>query len=107
MSDQSYIETIPKRGYRFVGEVKEATEHTGDVAEGYYRQALAVAARKGLPLGDFVAEAIQSKLSAASDTPSKPWMKHFGSLRHLHSESERIGKIIDDEFESIDEKEWR
>src|SRR6478672_1320543 len=33
MSDQSYIETIPKRGYRFVGEVKETTEHAGDVAE--------------------------------------------------------------------------
>ena len=66
-----------------------------------------MAARIGLPLGDFVAEAIQSKLSAAADTPSKPGMKHFGDLRHLHAESERIGKIISDEFEIIDERDWR
>ena len=30
---RAYIETIPKRGYRFVGEVKEATDDAGDVAE--------------------------------------------------------------------------
>ena len=29
---RAYIETIPKRGYRFVGEVKEATEDAVDVA---------------------------------------------------------------------------
>jgi TolB-like protein/DNA-binding winged helix-turn-helix (wHTH) protein/Tfp pilus assembly protein PilF len=33
VTDQSYIETIPKRGYRFVGEVKEATGDDGHVAE--------------------------------------------------------------------------
>ena len=32
-SGRAYIETIPKRGYRFVGEVKEATDDAGDVAE--------------------------------------------------------------------------
>ena len=30
---RAYIETIPKRGYRFVGEVKETMDDAGDVAE--------------------------------------------------------------------------
>ena len=80
---------------------------TLELPDSLLQEAQAVAARIGLPLGDFVAEAIQSKLSAAADTPSKPGMKHFGDLRHLHAESERIGKIISDEFEIIDERDWR
>jgi hypothetical protein len=34
-------------------------------------------------------------------------MKHFGSLRHLHSESQGIDKIVASEFEGIDEQDWR
>ncbi|MBI3679466.1 MAG: winged helix-turn-helix domain-containing protein [Acidobacteria bacterium] len=32
-SGRAYIETIPKRGYRFLGEVKEAAEDAGDMPE--------------------------------------------------------------------------
>ena len=34
-------------------------------------------------------------------------MKHFGALRHLHSESERIADIISNEFECIDTQAWQ
>jgi hypothetical protein len=80
---------------------------TLELPDSLLQEALAVASRNGLALGAFVAEAIQSKLLAASNSPSHPWMQHFGSLRHLHSESKRIEKIISDEFESIDPQDWQ
>jgi hypothetical protein len=80
---------------------------TLELPDSLLQEAQAVASRNGLALGAFVADAIQSKLRAASDTLTQPWMKHFGSLRHLHSESERIEKIISDEFEQIDPHDWR
>ena len=80
---------------------------TLELPDSLLKQASAMAASKGLPLGVFVADAIQSKLLAASCAPPKPWMKHFGALRHLHSESVRIAEIIREEFESIDEHAWR
>jgi hypothetical protein len=80
---------------------------TLELPDTLLRQAQEVASRNGLLLGAFVADAIQSRLSAVVDTPTQPWMKHFGSLRHLHAESARIAKIIRDEFESIDPHDWR
>lgn len=32
----------------------------------------------------------------------KPWMKHFGTLSKLHEENRRIAKIIEKEFEQVD-----
>ena len=80
---------------------------TLELPDALLLQAQAVATKNGLPFGGVVADAIQTKLMAAPDTTSKPWMNHFGSLRHLHSESERIAEIISEEFESIDEQAWR
>ena len=80
---------------------------TLELPDSLLHAAQAVASRQGLPLGAFIADAIQSKLLAAADTPAQPWMKHFGSLRHLHSESERIAKFVCAEFERVDEQDWR
>ncbi len=77
-----------------------------ELPESLLKEAEAVAVSTGLPLDEFVAGAIRSRLAAASGAPSKPWMKHFGSLRHLHSESERILRIVGGEFGDIDEKAW-
>jgi len=41
----------------------------------------------------------------AKDPP--PWMKAFGGLRDLHRENRRISKIIEEEFETIDDEDWR
>jgi hypothetical protein len=80
---------------------------TLELPDTLVQDAQAVASRIGLPLEAFVAQAIRSKLADGSDTPSKPWMKHFGALRHLHSESERIADIISNEFECIDTQAWQ
>lgn len=77
-----------------------------ELPDSLLKEAQVSADRIGLPLVDFVAQAIQSKLLATGHPTTKPWMKHFGALRNLHTESKRIDQIITDEFEIIDEKAW-
>ena len=38
---------------------------------------------------------------------SPPWIKAFGGLRSLHKETKRINRILKQEFEQIEEDEWR
>ena len=71
-----------------------------------FREAKATAARKGLPLRQLVTEAIQEKLNRER-SDQKPWMKHFGSLAHLHAENQRIEKLITEEFSAIDPEDWQ
>jgi len=44
---------------------------------------------------------VQEKLAAGQST-GKPWMQAAGKLRHLHDETVRIQRIIDEEFEQIE-----
>lgn len=79
---------------------------TLELPDELFRKAKATAARKGQPLKQLVTEAIREKLER--DQPGeKPWMKHFGSLKHLHEETKRIEKIIEEEFETIDLEGWK
>ena len=64
------------------------------------------AAERGIPLRQFVTEAVQEKLAAGKPSTEKPWMKAVGGLRHLHDENVRIQKLIDEEFEQIDPEDW-
>jgi hypothetical protein len=46
------------------------------------------------------------------DKPSRPaptpkWMSAFGGLRDLHNETVRINRILEQEFEQIEEDEWQ
>ena len=66
-----------------------------------FRRAKAEAAHRGIPLRQFVTEAVQEKLAAAKPT-DKPWMKGAGKLRHLHKETVRIQRIIDKEFGQVE-----
>jgi hypothetical protein len=36
----------------------------------------------------------------------QPWMKAFGKLNGLRAETERIQRVIDDEFGRIDPEDW-
>ena len=71
-----------------------------------FRQAKAKAAERGIPLRQFVTEAVEAKLHESKVADDKPWMKSFGGLRHIHKENVRIQKIIDEEFEKIDPEDW-
>jgi hypothetical protein len=78
---------------------------TLEIPDPVFRKAKAQAAQRGIPLRQFVTEAVQEKL-AVGKSDDKPWMKTIGGLRHLHDENVRIQKLIDEEFETIDLEDW-
>ena len=79
---------------------------TLEMPDPVFRKAKAKAAEQGIPLRQFVTEAVEEKLVASRAHATKPWLKSFGALSHLHDENVRIQKIIDEEFEKIDPKDW-
>lgn len=80
---------------------------TLEIPDTIFRRAKSKAAERGIPLRQFVTEAVEEKLQATSHKGQKPWMKHVGRLKHLHKETERINKIIEGAFEQIDPEMWR
>ena len=77
---------------------------TLEIPDAVFRKAKAKAAECGIPLRQFVTEAVEEKL-AAPPPDDKPWMKYFGGLRHLHEENLRIDKLIEEEFEQIEDED--
>lgn len=78
---------------------------TLEIPDFLFRRAKSVAAERGIPLRQFVTEAVQEKLRTTSQ--EKPWMKHVGKLKHLHKERKEIEKRVEDSFEQIDPEIWR
>jgi hypothetical protein len=74
---------------------------TLEIPDPILRKAKVRAAQRGIPLRQFVTEAVQEKL-AATKSADKPWMQAAGKLRHLHEETVRIQRIIDEEFGHIE-----
>jgi hypothetical protein len=75
---------------------------TLEIPDVLFRRAKSAAAVRGIPLREFVTEAVKEKLSADSKSADKPWMAAFGKLRHLRKENARISRIIEEEFEQIE-----
>jgi hypothetical protein len=70
-----------------------------------FRRAKSVAAERGIPLRQFVTEAVHEKLKTTSH--EKPWMKHLGKLKHIRKERKQIEKRVEEAFEQIDRELWR
>lgn len=80
---------------------------TLEIPDPIFRKAKARAAASGIPLRQFITEAVQAKLETApASGQEKPWMKGAGALKHLHKETVRIQKLIDEEFEQIEPELW-
>jgi len=75
---------------------------TLEIPDTIFRRAKSAAAERGIPLRQFVTEAVREKLKTPSSSADKPWMKSFGRLRHLRKETARINRLIEDEFEQIE-----
>jgi hypothetical protein len=75
---------------------------TLEIPDNLFRRAKSAAAERGIPLREFVTEAVKDKLVADAKTTEKPWMTAFGKLRHLRKETSRISRIIEQEFEHIE-----
>ncbi len=70
---------------------------TIEVPDALFRRAKSVAAQRGIPLRALVSEALLDKVRDANPE-DKGWMKTFGKLRRLHTETLRIDRIIEQEF---------
>jgi hypothetical protein len=82
---------------------REIVKTTLEIPDLVFRRAKARAAELGIPLRQFVTEAVEEKLRGASTAEPKPWMKAAGALRHLRHETARINKLIEEEFEKIEQ----
>ena len=82
---------------------------TVELPDPLFRKAKAAAAEEGKSLKDFFTEAVSDRLrrNAPPSGNVEPWRVAFGELRHLHRENKRIERVIEEEFEKIDEEEWR
>ena len=79
---------------------------TLEIPDATFRRAKSKAAEQGIPLRQFVTEAVEDKLKTSSSPGKKPWIKHLGKLKHLHKETERINRRIEEESEKIDQEMW-
>ena len=79
---------------------------TLEIPNPVFRRAKSRAAERGIPLRQFVTEAVEDKLKLTRGTGAKPWMKHLGKLKDLRSETRRINKLIQDAFEQVDPELW-
>lgn len=78
---------------------------TLEIPDFLFRRAKSVAAERGIPLRQFVTEAVQDKLKTTSH--ERPWMKHLGKLKHLHKERSQIDKRLQEAFGKIDREVWQ
>jgi hypothetical protein len=82
-----------------------AMKTTLEIPDFLFRRAKSVSAERGIPLRQFVTEAVQEKLKVSSQ--ERPWMKHLGKLAHLRKENRQIEKRIAEAFEQIDPELWK
>lgn len=80
---------------------------TLEIPDPIFRRAKSVAAESGIPLRQFVTEAVKEKLAAKDRPVEKPWLKCMGKLKHLHQETTRINRLIEADCEKIDAEMWR
>ena len=78
---------------------------TLEIPDFLFRRAKSVAAEKGIPLRQFVTEAVQEKLKTTSQ--ERPWTKHLGRLKHLRKDRKQIEKRVEEAFEQIDPEIWK
>ena len=78
---------------------------TLEIPDFLFRRAKSVAAERGIPLRQFVTEAVQEKLRIAPQ--EEPWTNHLGKLKHLRRERKQIEERVEEAFEQIDRELWR
>ena len=75
---------------------------TLEIPDPLFKRAKARAAEQNIPLRQFVSDAVAEKLQAGSSDRAKARARLGGQLRHLHKETQRINRIIEEEFEKIE-----
>lgn len=70
---------------------------TIEIPDSIFRRAKSKAAQQGIPLRQFVTEALEDKLKASTARGKKPWIRYLGKLKRLHKETERINRRIEEQ----------
>ena len=76
---------------------------TIELPDELLRRAKATAATRGISLKRLFSEALEQGLRRGALTPTAPaWKAVAGALAPLRTETRRIGRLIEQEFEQID-----
>jgi hypothetical protein len=75
---------------------------TLEIPDPIFRRAKATAAQNGIPLRQFVTDAVAEKLETKAPRRDKARAAVAGKLRHLRKETARISSLIEEEFERIE-----
>jgi hypothetical protein len=75
---------------------------TLEIPDPVFRRAKSVAAQRGIPLREFVTEAVKEKLAGTRNAADKSWMAGFGKLKGMRKETARINRLIEEAFEQIE-----
>ncbi len=86
---------------------------TLELPDALFREVKATAARRGVLMKQFIAEALTEKLAATDPTSvpdPKPWMKFAGGLSRdpeMKAELLRIDQLIEQEFGQVEAADWK
>lgn len=75
---------------------------TLEISDTIFRRAKSVAAQRGIPLREFITEAVKDKLAGNGRSADTPWMAGFGKLRWLRKETSKMNQLIEEEFEQVE-----
>jgi hypothetical protein len=76
---------------------------TLEIPDDLFRRAKAQAASRGIPLRQFVTEAVEQRVhGGAHPTGAAAWKQLSGDLGTLRRETARVSKLIESEFEQLD-----
>ena len=79
---------------------------TIEIPDRLFREVKATAASQGQSLRRFLTDALVERLRHVEAQSRRPWMKHFGALRDYSDELDRIERVVEDEFENVDPRDW-
>lgn len=85
-----------------VGWDTQVVKITLEIPDQTFHKAKAAATALGIPLRQFVTQAVEETLSADKKRADRPWLECAGELTHLHEETIRIQPIISEEFERVE-----
>ena len=71
------------------------------IPDTIFWRAKSAAVARGVPFREFVSEAVKDKLAPKTRAGVRPWMKLVGKLKHLHAETRRINRLIEEDSEKI------
>jgi len=81
---------------------------TIEIPDDLFRRVKIFSAVKGIPLKVLFAEALAEKVNEPeSQEAVRPWMEFYGKGEGFINDLEEIDAVIQDEFEIVNENEWK